>query len=108
MGQKTGRPRGRPAGAKNKRTEDLERHMAAAAERVQEVIEGAFEGDAHTLLMTVYKDPQHEWSLRLDAAKAAIRYEKPALSSIEATGKDGAPLNQVTLFQLPDNGRDAA
>jgi hypothetical protein len=32
----------------------------------------------------VYKDPSKEMALRIDAAKAAIRYEKPALSTIEA------------------------
>ena len=37
------------------------------------------------LLMAVYKDQAHEIELRIDAAKAAVRYEKPALSSMTAT-----------------------
>jgi hypothetical protein len=57
---------------------------AEAAALLADVMPGAFEGDAHALLMAVYKDPLKEWPLRIDAAKAAIRYEKPALSSVEA------------------------
>lgn len=84
MGTRTGNPRGRPKGAKNRRTEDVEHAVAQAAERIAEVVPGAFEGDAHALLMAVYKDPGHEWPLRVDAAKAAIRYEKPALANVQA------------------------
>lgn len=58
--------------------------MSEAAKTIEEALEGAFEGDAHALLMVVYKDPSKEMALRIDAAKAAIRYEKPALSTIEA------------------------
>jgi hypothetical protein len=85
MGTKTGRPRGRPPGAKNKRTADRERQMAEVAERIGETLEDAFEGDAHALLVAIYKDRKLELGPRLDAAKAAIRYEKPALSSIDST-----------------------
>jgi hypothetical protein len=85
MGEKTGKPRGRPPGAKNRRTEKREQATAEAAEQIADALgDAAFGGDAHALLMAVYKDPQHEWNLRVDAAKAAIRYEKPALSSVEA------------------------
>jgi hypothetical protein len=38
-----------------------------------------FKGDAHAFLMMVYKDPSLPLALRLDAAKAAIPFEKPAL-----------------------------
>jgi hypothetical protein len=38
-----------------------------------------FKGDAHAFLMMVYKDPSLPLALRLDAAKAAITFEKPAL-----------------------------
>ena len=39
-----------------------------------------FQGDAHAFLMMVYKDPSLPLALRLDAAKAAIPFEKPALA----------------------------
>jgi hypothetical protein len=57
--------------------------MQAMVEKVSAVIEGAFEGDAHTFLMAVYKNPDLELPIRVDAAKAAIRYEKPALAAME-------------------------
>lgn len=75
---------GRQKGTPNKRTKAVKEAVAAVAEQIVSDIEGAFSGDAHALLMTVYKDPLHEWSLRIDAAKAAIRFEKPALSNIDA------------------------
>ena len=42
-----------------------------------------FHGDAHALLMTVYKDLKQPIGLRIEAAKAALPYEKPRLASIE-------------------------
>ena len=44
----------------------------------------AFKGDAHALLVMVYCDPRQPIELRIDAAKAAIGYEKPKLASIDA------------------------
>ena len=84
MGERTGRPRGRPPGAKNKRTEQRAKVTQEVAQAITETIPEAFTGDAHAFLMAVYKDPQKPIDQRLDAAKAAIRYEKPALSSVEA------------------------
>lgn len=84
MGIRTGNPRGRPPGAKSKRTVERELAVLDAAKAIEAAIDGAFEGDAHALLMVVYKDPGREMALRIDAAKAAIRYEKPALSAVEA------------------------
>jgi hypothetical protein len=46
----------------------------------------AFEGDAHSLLIAVYKDESHPIELRLEAAKAAIRFEKPALAAVDTHG----------------------
>lgn len=88
----TGRPRGRPPGSKNKRTHAREQATAAAAEKIAEALGEAFDGDAHALLMSVYKDPAIDLERRIDAAKAAIRYEKPALATVETTGKGGEPL----------------
>jgi hypothetical protein len=49
---------------------------------VSEVVEhalgaSAFTGDAHAFLTSVYKDQQQPLVMRIDAAKAAIGYEKP-------------------------------
>jgi len=93
-GVRTGNPRGRPTGAKNKRTTKLEREAARAAAAIEAVIPKAFKGDAHAYLMAIYKDPAKPEALRIDAAKAAIRYERPTLSPVEQpSGKtDGLTL----------------
>jgi len=83
---------GRKAGAKNSRTVEREQAMQAMAEQIEQAIGEPFTGDAHALLMAVYKDPSHDWELRIDAAKAAIGYEKPKLASVEASGPEGGPL----------------
>src|SRR5438552_8626922 len=80
MGIKTGRPRGRPKGAKNKRTAKREAALQAAAEQIGAAIPEPFQGDAHAYLMLIYKDPAQETAVRIDAAKAALPYEKPRLA----------------------------
>lgn len=86
MGKRTGNPRGRPKGAKNQHTRQREKAVAEAAAETQERLGlQAFDGDAHALLMLVYKDLAQPLDLRLDAAKAAIGYEKPKLSSVDAS-----------------------
>ena len=76
---------GRKRGTANKRTAGLQEAMAAAAKQIEEMLSGAFEGDAHALLMTIYKDESRPIELRLEAAKAAIAYEKPKLAAVEST-----------------------
>ena len=83
MGTKTGRPRGRPKGAKNKRTAEREAATKEVAAQIQNVVGDAFEGDALAYLMSVYKDPSKPENVRIDAAKAAIRYERPAIAPVE-------------------------
>jgi len=84
MGVRTGKPRGRPKGARNIRTREREAAAERAAAAIEAVIPGAFDGDAHAFLMAVYKDPAVDLDKRLDAAKASIRFEKPALSTVDA------------------------
>lgn len=84
MSEKSGRGAGRPPGARNRKTIEAQEKAREAAEKLNELIPGAFEGDAHAYLISVYKNPTYETPMRVDAAKAAIRYEKPALSTIDA------------------------
>jgi hypothetical protein len=83
----TGRPKtgGRKRGSKNKRTLARELAMADTAEKITTAL-GAdgFAGDAHALLMTVYKNATQPIELRVLAAKAAIGYEKPRLAAVDA------------------------
>lgn len=87
MTKPTGNPPGRPRGAKNRRTREVEAAAVAAAAKIGLAVPGAFEGDAHAFLMSVYKDPSQPVELRLEAAGKAIRYEKPALASVENKGE---------------------
>ena len=90
---KTGRPRGRPRGAKNKRTVEREAALKEMTAAVEKTVEGAFEGDALAYLTSIYKDPAKPDNLRMDAAKVAIRYERPALIPVEqAPYPDFVPL----------------
>ena len=79
--QKTG---GRQKGTKNRKTVLLEEK---GREALAEILgANAFEGDAHSLLIAVYKDQSKPIELRLEAAKAAIRFEKPALAAVDTHG----------------------
>jgi hypothetical protein len=79
---KHGGPRpgvGRRPGAKSRKTIAREKALALAAKRLAsgEAIPDAFKGDAHALLCAIYQDPLWPTELRIEAAKAALAFEKP-------------------------------
>jgi len=81
-GFKTG---GRRKGSKNKRTLQLEGAARQLLDNAGEILgKNVFEGDAHALLILIYKNTALPLELRMDAAKAAIRFEKPAKAVIDA------------------------
>lgn len=86
---------GRKRGVRNKLTRERQQAMEEMAVIIEDVIPNAFDGDAHALLMAVYKNQDLPLETRIDAAKAAIRFEKPVLGSIEHSGKDGGPIELV-------------
>jgi hypothetical protein len=100
VGTRTGNPRGRPKGAKNKRTQEREAATQEAARKLEAVIPNAFQGDSHAFLVSVYKDPAHPIERRLDAAKAAIPYERPRLSTTELNGTVGIKTHEEALREL--------
>ena len=55
----------------------------------------AFPGDAHALLMGVYEDQSQPIELRLQAAKAAIGYEKPRLTAVDSKVEGGLTLEEL-------------
>jgi hypothetical protein len=76
---------GRKRGTRNWRTIERECAGAAAARTITAALgENAFPGDAHALLMSVYRDVRQPVGVRIDAARAAIGYEKPRLTAVEA------------------------
>jgi hypothetical protein len=102
-GSKPGERRGgRQKGAKNKRTRDLEERLKQASAVIEDAIPDAFKGDAHALLISVYKDPGHPLPLRLDAAKAAISFEKPKLAAVEHSGDADNPVAMAIMSGVPD------
>jgi hypothetical protein len=72
---------GRPQGAKNKRTREVEAAMKAVAQEFAESVPEAFAGDGVAFLQTVYKDPKLPLGIRMDAAAKAVRFERPMLAS---------------------------
>ena len=107
----TGKPPGRPKGAntkapikrgqkravgrqeaiKSERTtiEQVDAKVALALiEHVLPKDVEPFKGGAVEFLMSLYKDPLQPLPVRLDAAKAAAKYESPALQAITVTKSD--------------------
>ena len=71
---------GRTPGSKNVRTIQLEKIIAEQAAKLK-LQEAPKPKDAHELLIQAYQDLSLPMKDRLAAAQAAIRFEKPALSS---------------------------
>src|SRR6266478_401214 len=94
-GKKTG---GRVAGTPNKRKRQAV--VAEAIAQVGETIPNAFAGDAHALLVAVYKDPRQDLHTRLDAAKAALPYEKPRLQAVTLANEGGEPLKMRSELEI--------
>lgn len=77
--------------------------VSEAMKAVEDALPDAFRGDAHALLISVYKDPSHPLPLRLDAAKAAISFEKPKLAAVEHSGDAENPLAIAVMTGVPDD-----
>jgi hypothetical protein len=64
-------------------TEKENAHMGAKKKAA-----APFKGNAHALLMAIYKDHTLPLALRLEAAKAAIPFEKSALAATSPASSD--------------------
>lgn len=68
-----------------------------------------FDGNALLLLQQTYKDCRLPRSMRLDAAKVAIRYESPALQAVSLSGDEDHPITLRSLdARQPLDGRLAS
>ena len=78
-----GNAAGRPPGVRDYRLKARDQAMADISARI-----GAdhVDLDAHGFLVAVYREPALPIELRVDAAKSAIRFERPALSASNVTG----------------------
>ena len=56
--------------------------MAEVAQRFVDSHPDAFDGDAVSYLRTVYCDPNLDVGVRIDAARAAAKFERPALGAV--------------------------
>jgi hypothetical protein len=99
---------GRKMGSINKRTEALAAAVRDTAKQIEAVTAGAFCGDGHAYLMTIYKDPAQPTAIRIDAAKAAIGYEKPRLAAVEHTGDPDQPLAFQIISGVMRHGDEAS
>jgi hypothetical protein len=109
MGRKPGGPKtgGRQKGTPNKRTQEREAAMRKVAQKITATIPNAFKGDSHAFLVSIYKDPAHPIERRLDAAKAAIPYERPRLSTTEFSGTLGIKSHEEALRDLMAGAAEA-
>jgi hypothetical protein len=99
-GSKPGEHRGgRVKGTPNKKTVEAAKKAAEVGRVLAEHLgEHCFPGDAHALAMSLYKDTRNPPELRLEAAKAAMPYEKPRLSAVEHSGSIGTS-HEERLFE---------
>lgn len=91
---------GRKKGSRNKATVNREQRMREVALALSAEIAHVFEGDSHALLMAIYKNEDLPLSTRLDAAKAAIPFEKPRLNAIDHSGAMKLYMHEQALAEL--------
>lgn len=91
---------GRKKGTKNTATVERQRAVAEMTVKLEATLPNVFKGNAHELLMAVYKNEDLPLPTRIDAAKAAIPHETPKLSSVEHKGDPDNPLEQNSRVEL--------
>ena len=96
-GKKTG---GRQPGSLNKRTAAIEAAAQAVAVRFKAEVPTAFDGDGVAYLQVVYRDPRQPVELRIDCAKAASRFERPALAATLTKEIDSTPTDPDEIDRL--------
>lgn len=95
---------GRKPGIRSARTVDRLRKVAELQSVLNDTIPRVFKGDAHAFLTAVYKNEDLDLKMRLDAATAAIGYEKPRLAAVEHSGNEDKPLAYQVVTGVPREG----
>jgi hypothetical protein len=91
-GKKTG---GRRPGSPNRDTTKRTAYVKAALARFEAEVPAAFSGDAVAFMQLIYRDPNQELSVRIDCAKAASRFERPALAATLTRDMTPMPATQA-------------
>jgi hypothetical protein len=99
---------GRPKGSKSKnyvrRRTRYQEAAVQAARKMEKAGIKPFKGDAHAFLVWAYQNPELDFGLRLEAAKAAAPFEKPRLSSTQVSAntikRDIAELTREELLAI--------
>lgn len=99
---------GRQRGSQNKRTIEKTKSQAETARLIGEIMPDAFIGDAHSLLQATYKNPEFDLHARVDAAKAALPYEKHRLVQKDVNLKADVSESFAKLWGLISAGGAAA
>src|SRR5215469_2194476 len=93
---------GRPRGSRNPNTKARREASQQIARQFQIDNPDAFPGDAVSLMQCIYRDPNQDLAVRLDAAKAAARFERPALAA--TLTKDLTPMpSNAAEAEAPDS-----
>lgn len=90
---------GRKRGTTNQKIKRIRSVMRTVAAEISQNVPDAFEGDGVALLIAIYKDPKHPLEVRMDAAKAASRYERHQLQAVEHSGNADKPIHQVARIE---------
>jgi hypothetical protein len=82
------------------------RKPGALTTKTRELAEKAAEGGITPLdyMLSVLRDESLEAAARFEAAKAAAPYVHPRLSSVEASGPEGAPLIPAVAIEFVGKG----
>jgi hypothetical protein len=93
MAHKDGsRSGGRRPGSLNRKTKvRIEATRRAAEAMANQDGSGVFAGDAHALLMAMYKNESFTPEFRAHCAGMALKFEKPALQAVDSTVREERP-----------------
>lgn len=91
---------GRKPGIRSARTVDRLRKVAQLQAVLNDTIPRVFQGDAHAFLTAVYKNEDLDLKMRLDAATAAIGYEKPKLAAVQHHDQDGNSIGYRNTIEV--------
>jgi hypothetical protein len=92
-----GRPAGKETPRVGERRKATREVVAKAVERFETDHPNAFPGDAVALLQCVYRNPNIDLAVRIDAASKAARFERPQLAATMVRDTTPAAMGVILL-----------